>query len=397
MGTVADVVADLRAGISPVSEGTVPDPGEFGVLELSAVTRGQICRARAKRLPPALVQADWPRIRQGTILVCRASGNRALVGACTLATDDFPTLIPPDTAWVVNVKDHYPASVLLEYLQSVDGRRAIDRIAHGTNGTWKISQKSFMSLPLPETSNAERVAIAGLSVAFDTQNRTLDNFIAEKQVFRRGLAEQLLTGERRFPEFRTAKWSTVSLGELFQSKSEANVANDPLLVYSCTKTVGIVPQAERFSKRLASTDLSRYKVVSPGDLVYDPMLLWDGSIGFVPDRGRGVVSPAYETFSVREGLNRDYLRTLLKSHRLLYLYKKISRGTNTRRRKAMADDFLNLRVPMPSAGAERDRIATCLVAAQREIDLLKEQADLYTRYKRGLMSRLFSGEIQVPA
>ena len=128
------------------------------------------------------------------------------------------------------------------------------------------------------------------------------------------------------------------------------------------------------------------------------MLLWDGSIGFVPDNGRGVVSPAYETFSVNEEhANREYFWSLLKTGDMIQRYKQISQGTNTRRRKAHPRDFLRLSIEMPPTRQEQDRIADVMGLMQREIDLLEALRKQIESQKRGLLSRLLSGELRVPA
>lgn len=285
--------------------------------------------------------------------------------------------------------------MLVEYLRSRHGRRAIHQIARGTNGTWKISQDSFLGLRLPHLQPRTEELADSIAMRLDAHLNELCALVEAKREFKRGLAQQLLTGQKRFPEFLGKPWIEVPLSRFFVEKSKINSSRKESLVYSCTKTVGIIPQGERFGKRLASEDLGRYKIVESGDLVYDPMLLWDGSIGFVPEGGRGVVSPAYESFTVREEANHDYFWVLLKSYNLLHLYKRISKGTNTRRKKAHPSDFLRLTVPMPPTKEEQDRIASVLSAAQSEIDLLTAQRENYVTYKRGLLARLLSGELPV--
>lgn len=253
-----------------------------------------------------------------------------------------------------------------------------------------INIASVRALRIPWPDTYRRDAIATLLSKLDTHVSVIETLIKQKTEYMRGLAQRLLSGKTRLSEFAAEEWIEKPLSEFFEERSKLNSSRSVALVYSCTKTVGIVPQSERFGKRLASTDVARYKIVEGGDLVYDPMLLWDGSIGFVPDNGRGVVSPAYETFTVTGRANRDYFRVLLKSYNLVQQYKKISKGTNTRRRKADARDFLKLTVPMPPTKSEQDRIAQILVAAQHEIDLLEKQRILFGRYKRGLLGSLLA-------
>jgi type I restriction enzyme S subunit len=158
---------------------------------------------------------------------------------------------------------------------------------------------------------------------------------------------------------------------------------------------GIIDQEERFGKRLASENTSNYKVVLRGDLVYDPMLLWDASIGFVNKYDEGLVSPAYATFSFKgDKTDREFLESSFDGHYMRHMYKIISQGTNTRRRKAPADDFLEIPIKLPPK-AERQKIAAVLNTADQEVVQLKDQLAALRRQKQGLMQVLLTGRVRV--
>lgn len=164
------------------------------------------------------------------------------------------------------------------------------------------------------------------------------------------------------------------------------------MVFSCSKIYGVVPQTRRFKKRLASLNLANYKVVEPGDLVYDPMLLWDASIGFVREPGPGVVSPAYATFEFNASKGeRSFFTHALFSHRLRHQYRAISRGTNVRRKKAMPAEFLNLKIPVPTQRREQQAIGGFFDMVDSEIDLLVRLGQEFDALKRGMLRFLVSG------
>ncbi len=227
----------------------------------------------------------------------------------------------------------------------------------------------------------------------DAAVRTTEALIAAKLKHKRAWAERLLTGKVRFPEFAGETWREAGLGEFFRDRNARYKGDEPPVVLSCSKIRGIVPQTDLFSRILASKDLGRYKFVEPGDLVFDPMLLWDASINF--STRRGVVSPAYSTLQfVAAHAEPRFFHYLFDTHALRHVYKTISQGTNTRRKKATAADFLKLRVRLPGQ-QEQQRIAEVLGLMDEEITLRRRQLTALKAQKQGLMQKLLTGEVRV--
>jgi len=119
-------------------------------------------------------------------------------------------------------------------------------------------------------------------------------------------------------------------------------------VFSVSKVFGIILQGEKFGHAaVASKDKSNYKVVKSGMFAYDPMLLWDGSIGLNRYSYDGIVSPAYTVFRlISDEVNPDYLDYVLRSSLLIPFYISVSDGTNMRRRKAKFSEFCSIRIPL---------------------------------------------------
>lgn len=269
----------------------------------------------------------------------------------------------------------------------------VNQAGHGTGRLQTDLLKSFPVLFPPTREEQDKVA-----KVLHTWGHTIDlteRLIAAKRARRRWLMQQLLTGRRRFPGF-TAPWREVPLGEFFEEFSQLNKENRDLVPLSCSKVHGIVPQSVVFDKRVASADIRRYKVVSRGDLVYDPMLLWDASIGFQDSVDTGVISPAYCTFHFKDGsAEKEYFRFLFKSHYMRHQYKVMSQGTNTRRRKAPSAAFLATRVPIPESREEQSSIVDALMTATTEVELLSGRRDALANQKKGLMQQLLTGKVRV--
>jgi len=143
------------------------------------------------------------------------------------------------------------------------------------------------------------------------------------------------------------QFETRTLGDLLEeSKERLGEAPEPE-VLTCTESSGLILQRERFAKRVATDDASDYKIVRRGDIVYNPYLLWKGSIDQCWIVDVGITSPAYEVFRVREGFDQTIIGQLVTSPEMIRRYDGISFGTVQRRRRAPAEKFLELEVNVP--------------------------------------------------
>lgn len=142
-------------------------------------------------------------------------------------------------------------------------------------------------------------------------------------------------------------WELVEIRQFVEEYCQ-RAGEEQYEVFSCSKIHGIILQSDKFTNAVASEDTSRYKIVEPDMFVYDPMLLWSGSIGRNHYAFPGIVSPIYEVFRVNEdAIDIDYFDFILRSEIMLPFYESISDGTNMRRRKAKFEDFKNLWIPVP--------------------------------------------------
>lgn len=387
-------IAECQYGLSEPAD---PD-GDRLYIGMGQLRSGRVVADGANRLTVSAEVADKYALGLGDVLFNRTNslelvGKTAIVADSALVGSVFASYLVR-----LNVdRERYDSRFLNLWMNTRNSIARLRRLA--TPGVAQFNIRPSLlaeKFLVPAWPLEQQRVVAELDELLGRIAGGIEKQINAKRTFKRGLMQQLLTGRKRFPEFRDRPWVRRPFSDYFVEKSVANADRTVDLVYSCTKTAGIVPQAERFGKRLASKDLARYKVIEPGDLVYDPMLLWDGSIGFVPSNGRGVVSPAYETFAVKDAANREYFWPLFKSYNLVHRYKQISQGTNTRRRKAHPSDFLKTVVPMPPTKEEQDRIADVLCTAQREIDQLAQLHELIEAQRRALLSKLLSGSLAVP-
>ena len=162
---------------------------------------------------------------------------------------------------------------------------------------------------------------------------------------------------------REIHFKSMALEELLERSDERLGAAEEPEVLTCTESGGLILQKERFAKRVATDDASKYKIVRMGDIVYNPYLLWKGSIDQCWIVELGITSPAYEVLRVRPGFDPTIVGQIVTSAEMIRRYDGISFGTVQRRRRAPVERFLELKLSFP-VGASLISISTLLNAAQ---------------------------------
>ncbi|UJB34225.1 restriction endonuclease subunit S [Chromobacterium sp. Beijing] len=111
---------------------------------------------------------------------------------------------------------------------------------------------------------------------------------------------------------------------------------------------GLVDQADKFKKRVASSDTSNYRVAYKNELVVG-FPIDEGVLGFQTKYPAGIVSPAYDIWRLKNGSDSHipYLERYLRSAQARGLYASRMQGAVARRRSLTKMDFLNLEIPFP--------------------------------------------------
>ena len=165
------------------------------------------------------------------------------------------------------------------------------------------------------------------------------------------------------------------------------------LVLSVTNNRGFVLPSDQFERRVASSDLSNYKIVTRGQYAYNPSRINVGSIARLDAWVTGALSPMYVVFELdAKKVNSDYFLHWLESHAAKERIRKSAQGSV--RETVSFTDFGAISFPLPSINEQR-KIAASLNMARNEIDLIKKQLEAYRKQKSGLMQKLLTGQWRV--
>jgi type I restriction enzyme S subunit len=192
-----------------------------------------------------------------------------------------------------------------------------------------------------------------------------------------------------------AEWEVVRLGEILEEvDSRVRDLDDPevhlLPILSLTKNGGLIPQTQRFGKRIATEDLNNYKVILGGQLVYNPYVIWEGAVHILHRFDAGVVSPVYPVWEIKPSLAvAEFVDHLLRMPFAISAYNRFAAGAVNRRRSIRKKDFLGIEIPLPPLPEQR-AIAHVLRAVQRAKEATERVIQAARELKKSLMSHLFT-------
>lgn len=250
-----------------------------------------------------------------------------------------------------------------------------------------FSQFINFNLPLPNTN--ERNKIAEILTTQEKLIELKEKLIAEKEMQKKYLMQNLLTGKVRLSGF-SGKWDSKYLGELFSERIEKE--QDGLQLLAITSSKGIIPRNELDLKDNSSDDKSKYLKISVGDIGYNTMRMWQGVSAY--SNYEGIVSPAYTILKQCYDVNVLYFSYLFKIPSIIFKFYRYSQGLVDDTRNLKYSNFKKIKVEFPPLN-EQNAIVEILTTSDKEIDLLKQDLSHEKEKKKALMQLLLTGIVRV--
>lgn len=360
-------------------------PDGIPVVKVRDFDNGTLRVERLQRTKPEVdYQYRRSRIGPGDLLLSiRGSAGEVARVPADLSQGN----ITQDTARI-RPTEHVCRDYLYFALQSdfVQTQIRLETVGQAVKG---INLGDVRKLVVPVPPLSEQEAIAEVLSSSDSAIRELLKLIPAKRELRRGLAQQLLSGEIRFPEY-SEPWISRQLRDLTQQLSIRDGGQLSIgSVKAVNKLKGLIPMKDR----VRAASLHRYKRVPPNAFAYNPMRLNIGSIAMSAEAEDVLVSPDYVVFKCVDGLlDAEYLNHLRRTH--LWRHFVNVAGNGSVRVRIYYKDLAAMPLQLPNVEEQR-RIADVLNACDQEIRLLKAKLELLKKQRKGLMQKLLTGEIRV--
>lgn len=234
-------------------------------------------------------------------------------------------------------------------------------------------------IPLPEVS--EQKEIVAIITKWDRVIEVTENLTTAKKQQFEWLTTRLINqsgGKKKL------------LADFITEVSTRNRGSQIERVLSVTNRNGFVLPEDQFERRVASADVSNYKVVERGQYAYNPSRINVGSIARLDIWDNGILSPMYTVFKLdSKKINSDYFLHWLSSTEAKQRIRNSAQGSV--RETVSFDNLGSIPLALPNL-AEQNSITHTLNNAQAEIKLLQALAEKYRTQKRGLMQKLLSGQ-----
>ena len=185
------------------------------------------------------------------------------------------------------------------------------------------------------------------------------------------------------------EWKHVKIGEIYKERSERGNTDAELL--SVTMNDGVKRRIDIEGKDISSEDKSNYKSVYIGDMVYNSMRMWQGANGI--SNYDGIVSPAYTVMFPKTKLCNNFIGYLFKYEPLIFLFRRYSQGLTSDTWNLKYPQIKQLSISIPSL-LEQEKIASFLTLIDKKIEKQKKLVVLLKKYKRGLLSAIFSQKLR---
>lgn len=386
------LVKELEAGVSVNSSEDSKDKDAPKILKTSCVTNARFNYSESKAVVPDEVRRLKCPVRSESILISRMNTTE-LVGANAYVVEAPSNIYLPDRLWQIVWSDN--ANIVPKWmgylLSSNEARRYLKLIATGTSGSMKnISKETFLKSQLALPPLPEQKKIAEILGACDEAIEAQERLIARKQERKKGLMQNLLTGEVRFSGFEKTTWREVRLGDLFKERKETK--REDLELLAVTGNGGVVKRDRLNRKDTSSKDKSKYKRVCPGDIAYNTMRMWQGVAGL--SKFEGIVSPAYTIVKPGNQMDPTFSAYFFKLPETISLFHRFSQG--------LVKDTLNLKYPnfkvikvMIPEREEQEAIGRVLASIDEDITLQQKQLEQLKQQKKGLMQQLLTGKVRV--
>ena len=169
------------------------------------------------------------------------------------------------------------------------------------------------------------------------------------------------------------------MGEIFnQTRVVTNPEINNIELWSLTIKDGLTRKTDRFNRQFLVKKDDNFKKVFPGDIVYNPMNMTLGAVGYNSMRIPVAVSGYYVTMQLNKYYDSYYFVVWLRSPIALSLYKKYATGSLTEKQRIQFLTLSEIPAVLPTYEEQKKigkffkQLDSLIALHQRKLEKLKQ-------------------------
>jgi type I restriction enzyme, S subunit len=377
-------------------------PSARPLIKMGNIARIRIDLSRLEYIPMNENVLPEHRLHFGDVLF-NTRNTLELVGKVSIWRDELPCAYYNSNILRLELRDEYCASsVYFGYaLNSKSSVDAIRSLATGTTSVAAVYTRDLLKLRVPVPPKREQSAIAAALVDIDDLITTLERLILKREAAKRGIMQQLLTGETRLPGF-SGPWANTTAGAVGSFKGGsgfplrhqgAKTGRYPFFKVSDMNNPGndiFMKTANNYISE--ATRKTMGAVVMPeGAIVFAKV----GGAVFL-ERKRILLKPSCIDNNMAAMVVDPARADVRFLHYSLTYFPMSSLVSTTALPSLNASQMRSIPMALPIDMAEQRAIAGVFGSADNEIGVLRSRLAKSKSVKQGMMQELLTGRTRLP-
>ena len=192
----------------------------------------------------------------------------------------------------------------------------------------------------------------------------------------------------RFHTYRD-EWKQHKLGEVFEQTVEyVDPYEQNLELWSVTVESGLTPKEERYNREFLVKKSDKFKKLYPEEIVYNPMNITIGAVGFNNAGKEVAVSGYYVTMKMKSKFSNKFFSAWLSCPKAIRLYKIYSTGSLIERQRVQFPTLSDIKDYFPIFD-EQSAIGSLFRTLDDLLSSYKDNLTNYQALKATMLSKMF--------
>lgn len=263
-----------------------------------------------------------------------------------------------------------------------------------TSDTWNLKYPLISKIKINLPTYEEQTRIVNFINIIDKKIELLEKKSNLLKEYKHGFIQKLRTGKIKFKKndgTYYSDWKEIKLSEILFEHKLKYTGNEE--VYSVSVHKGVVNQIEHLWRSFATKDLSKYKLVKPGDLIYTKSPTAGFELGIIKQNKNNknvVVSPLYGVFTPKSKYLGNYLDAYFESsvNTRNYLHPIVQKGAKNTM-NITNKVFLSKSLYLPSVLEEQKKISDSINIINQKSEKIDINILIMKQFKKGLLQKMF--------